>query len=84
MKRLKIILRDTGFVGNATLQIPSLMAAYAVNAIKTLSMTPRRLISHLRSRHPKKKKLSLIKFNSKLAQIIAPGHVRSATLKNNS
>jgi hypothetical protein len=57
-KKLKTILRDTGFVMRANLQT-QLMTAYAVNASKTLFMPPRRLISHPRSRHPKKKKLIL-------------------------
>jgi hypothetical protein len=52
-----------------------------VNARVTLNKTQRKLINHLRSWSPKKKKLSLTKFNSSLAQIIALGHARSAKLK---
>jgi hypothetical protein len=80
IKRQKNILRVTGFVIAANLET-RLMTVFAENALKTLSMPPGRLVSNPRSLNPKKKKLSLTKFNSNLAQIIAPGHASSATLK---
>ena len=79
-KRLKNNLRGTGFVLNATSK--TLLTLENVgNAWVILKITQRKLIRHLRSRNPKKKRLSLTKFNSSLAQTIALGHASGATLK---
>ena len=74
-KRLKNNLRGTGFVLNATSQTLSTLGNVG-NVWVTLNITQRKLINHLRSLNPKKKRL---KFSNPLIRFSIPGNVKSAT-----